>query len=207
METGMTTPRDLLIVTLDVPGNRPVEQGDLSLSLAGAELVDLIAGEALSLDGDRIVPGVASDTGDRLMDQAAESLVRNPPYETVDDWLWRRGRGLAAAYVEELRDRGLLLAGRRHRWTPGGGSGRVEAVDSPARHAATDRWAAREPVLATLAAALGIEAVPGEQIAVPDDEAVVTVLAAVAHAVTELEGVRQRRRIEDEAFDNIWRVP
>jgi hypothetical protein len=25
--------------------------------------------------------------------------------------------------------------------------------------------------------------------------------------VTELEAVRQRRRIEDAAFDNIWRAP
>lgn len=32
-----------------------------------------------------------------------------------------------------------------------------------------------------------------------------TVLAAVDEAVTELAGVRQRRSIEDAAFDNVWR--
>jgi hypothetical protein len=37
------------------------------------------------------------------------------------------------------------------------------------------------------------------------DEAVVTVLAAVGDAVMELEAVRQRKAIEDAAFDNIWR--
>ncbi len=39
------------------------------------------------------------------------------------------------------------------------------------------------------------------------DEALVTVLAAVNDALTELEAVRQRRRIENAAFDNIWRAP
>ncbi|MEU5247025.1 GPP34 family phosphoprotein, partial [Streptomyces asoensis] len=38
-------------------------------------------------------------------------------------------------------------------------------------------------------------------------DAVGTVLAAVGDAVTELEAVRQRRSIEDAAFDNIWRAP
>jgi Golgi phosphoprotein 3 (GPP34) len=202
----MTTPRDLLLVSLDVPGNRPVERGDLSLALAGAELTDLLADETVSLDGDRIVPGLAPATDDRLMDQAAESLVRQAPYETVQDWLWRRGRGLAAAYVAEMRARGQLAGPRRHSWIPGSVD-RPEPVDSPARRAAADRWAAHEPVLALLAATLGIGAVPAEELAVPDDDAVVTVLAAVGHAVTELEGVRQKRRIEDAAFDNIWRAP
>ncbi|MBC2867543.1 GPP34 family phosphoprotein [Streptomyces mexicanus] len=199
----MTTPRDLLLVTLDVPGNRPVEQGDLSLALAGAELADLIAEESVSLDGDRIVPGLAPATGDRLRDQASASLVRQAPYETVEDWLWRRGRGLAAAYVAQLQDQGQL-AGPRHRWMPGG---RPRPLDSPARRAAADRWAAHEPVLAALAAALGIEDASASWAAAPDDEALETVLAAVSDAVTELEAVRQRRRIEDAAFDNIWRAP
>lgn len=38
----MTTPQDLFLVSVDVPGARPVEQGDLSLALAGAELIDLL---------------------------------------------------------------------------------------------------------------------------------------------------------------------
>ncbi|MER6979479.1 GPP34 family phosphoprotein, partial [Streptomyces carpinensis] len=90
----MTTPRDLLFVSLDVPGTRPVEQGDLSLALAGAELVDLLSAESVSLDGERILPGLVPATGDRLLDEAGASLVGEAPYETVEDWLWRRGRGL-----------------------------------------------------------------------------------------------------------------
>ncbi|MFI1166765.1 GPP34 family phosphoprotein [Streptomyces sp. NPDC020801] len=201
----MTTPRDLLIVTMDVPAGRPLEQGDLSLALAGAELVDLLAGEYVLLDGDRIVPGLRPATGDRLLDEAGAALVRETPYETVEDWLWRRGRGLAAAYVSDLDAEGLL-AGERHRWMPRRTTRPVPA-DSRARREAADRWAAREPVLAGLAAAVGVEAEPAGAIAYPDDEPVVTVLAAVNDAVTELEAVRQRRRIEDAAFDNIWRAP
>ncbi|MFE4552342.1 GPP34 family phosphoprotein, partial [Streptomyces sp. NPDC056785] len=37
--------------------------------------------------------------------------------------------------------------------------------------------------------------------------AVGTVLDAVHDAETELEAVRQRRSIENAAFDNIWRAP
>ncbi|MFE3630330.1 GPP34 family phosphoprotein, partial [Streptomyces goshikiensis] len=40
--------------------------------------------------------------------------------------------------------------------------------------------------------------------ACPDDTTA-TVLAAVNDALMELEAVRQRRAIEDAAFDNIWR--
>lgn len=39
------------------------------------------------------------------------------------------------------------------------------------------------------------------------DDSVVTVLAAVGEALTELEGVRQRHRIEEDAYDNVWRAP
>ncbi|NEA49510.1 GPP34 family phosphoprotein, partial [Streptomyces sp. SID10815] len=85
----MTTPRDLLIVALDVPGTRPVEQGDLSLALAGAELADLLAAGRVALDGERVVPGSASATGDRMLDEAVAALVREAPYEPVGDWLWR----------------------------------------------------------------------------------------------------------------------
>ncbi|MFE2449883.1 GPP34 family phosphoprotein, partial [Streptomyces sp. NPDC059426] len=53
----MTTPRDLLIVTLDVAPMRPLERGDLSLALAGAELIDLLDAEARGIEDDRIVPG------------------------------------------------------------------------------------------------------------------------------------------------------
>lgn len=37
------------------------------------------------------------------------------------------------------------------------------------------------------------------------DDTTATVLAAVNDALMELEAVRQRRAIEDAAFDNIWR--
>jgi hypothetical protein len=205
LESGMSTPRDLLLVTLDVPGTRPVEQGDLSLALAGAELADLLSAESVALDGERILPGLVPATGDRLLDEAGAALVREAPYETVGDWLWRRGRGLATAYVTVLQDAGQL-AGRRHRWLPRG-PGRPVPVGSPARRAAADRWASREPVLTGLAAALGIPGAAAGPDAAPDDDALVTVLAAVHDAVQELEAVRQRRRIEDAAFDNIWRAP
>lgn len=98
----MTTARDLALITLGMPTALPVAQGDLSLALAGAEAVDLLENGALSLDGDRMVPGPRVATGDRLLDQADASLTRREPYETVDDRLWRRGSELAAAYVDDL---------------------------------------------------------------------------------------------------------
>lgn len=207
----MSTARDLLIVALDVPSGRPVEQGDLSLALAGAELVDLIDAEAVTLDDVRIVPGLQPATGDRLLDAAEAALTRQAPYESVEDWLWRRGRGLAAAYADDLQERGRPATGARHHWLPwrGGGDTPADApADSPERRHATDRWTSREPVLVGLAAALGIPEGAPEQ--APEDlpgDAVVTVLAAVNDALTELEAVRQRRRIEEDAFDNVWRAP
>ena len=150
----MTTPRDLLIITMDVASSRPVEQGDLSLALAGAELVDLLGAQALTLDDDRIVPGPQGTVGDRLLDEAASSLVRKPPYESVEDWLWRRGRDLSSAYLTDW-ERGPAHP-RRHRWIPGR-TDRTELTDSPARRRATDRWTSGEPVLAALAAAVGVQ--------------------------------------------------
>jgi hypothetical protein len=199
----MTTPRDLLIITMDVASSRPVEQGDLSLALAGAELVDLLDAQALTLDDDRIVPGPQGTTGDRLLDEAASSLIRQAPYESVEDWLWRRGRGLSSAYLAVLEAEAQVTR-RRHRWIPLR-TGRTALVDSPARRHAADRWTSGEPALAGLAAAVGIHAEPTQEVASLTDDTVVTVLATVNNAVTELEAVRQRRRIEEAAFDNIWR--
>jgi hypothetical protein len=54
---AMTTPRDLLIVAMDVPPDLLVDRGDLSLALAAAELIDLLAAQALALRGDHVVPG------------------------------------------------------------------------------------------------------------------------------------------------------
>ncbi|MHA5048123.1 GOLPH3/VPS74 family protein [Streptomyces sp. SD15] len=199
----MTTSQDLLITALDVASSRPVENGDLSLALAGAELVDLIDAQALVLDDDHIVPGPQWATGDRLLDEASSSLTRQAPYETVEEWLWRRGRGLAAAYLAVLEAEGQVTR-RRNRWIPLR-SGRTALADSSARRQAADRWTSGEPVLAGLAAAVGIHHEPAEEAAGLPGDAVVTVLAAVNNAVTELEAVRQRRHIEEAAFDNIWR--
>ncbi|MDH6626436.1 hypothetical protein M2271_004253 [Streptomyces sp. LBL] len=218
----MTTAQDLLIVSMGVPPDAPVASGDLSLALAGAELIDLIETEAVTLDGDRIVPGLQPATGDRLLDDAASSLVRQAPYESTEDWLWRRGRGLAAAYLAALESDGLITRSRG-RWLPVP-TGHRSLTDSPVRRHAEERRASGDPVLAALTTAVGIDdkgraAVEAEDESTtvaglretsdeslhPADDSIEAVLAAVGDAVTELEGVRQRRTIEDAAFDNVWR--
>ncbi|NUS05669.1 MAG: GPP34 family phosphoprotein, partial [Nonomuraea sp.] len=83
----MNTARDLAIVALDAAPSHQVQQGELSLALAGAEVLDLIEALGLALDGDRILPSAPSPTGDRLLDEAASSLVRQEPYESVEEWL------------------------------------------------------------------------------------------------------------------------
>ncbi|MFF3764085.1 GPP34 family phosphoprotein [Streptomyces sp. NPDC001922] len=202
----MTTPRDLSIAAMDEAPRRPVEQGDLSLALAGAEVIDLLGAGAVTLDDDRIVPGGHRPAlADRLLDEAAESLVREAPYESVDDWLWRRGRGLHAAYVAALEADGQLT--REPRRGLSFRTGRTLPADTPEHRQATERWASDEPVLAALGAAVGIRDEPAEDSLSAADEAVVTVLASVHDALRELEAVRQRRAIEDAAFDNIWRGP
>jgi hypothetical protein len=199
----MTTPRDLLIIAMDLTASRPLEQGDLSLALAGAELIDLLEAQAITLDGDHIVPSDRRAIADRGLDEAASSLARQSPYESVGDWLWRRGRGLSAAYLAALEAEGQLTRQRRL-WMifqPA----HLVLVDSPARRQAANRWASDEPILTALAAAVGIGDKPtGESPGVADD-AVATVLAAVHDAVRSLEAERQRRALDEAAFDNIWR--
>ncbi|MFG2555562.1 GPP34 family phosphoprotein [Streptomyces sp. NPDC048581] len=199
----MTTAQDLAIVALIVAPDKPVAQGELSLALAGAELFDLIEARALDLDDDRIVPTAQAPTDDRLLDEATTALVRQEPYESVEDWLWRRGRGLSSTYADDLERIGLTtrLRDRRNPLR----TGRTEPADSEARRRAEERWAAGEPVLATLATAAGIGDEPAEGTETITDDTVATVLAAVGDAVMELEAVRQRRAIEDAAFDNVWR--
>ncbi|MFE0331780.1 GPP34 family phosphoprotein [Streptomyces sp. NPDC058960] len=199
----MTTARDLLIVALGAAPGRSAEPGDLSLALAGAELLDLRDARALTLDGDLVVPGDPPVTDDRLVREAAASLVRQTPHETVEDWLWRRGRGLSSAYLAAFEDEGLLK--RQHRRLLPSWTGEAVLTDSAARQRAADRWAGDEPVLAALATAIGIRETPAGELPDETDEAVTTVLAAVDDAVTELTAVRQRRAIEKAAFDNIWR--
>ena len=199
----MTTPRDLLMVAMDMEPGRPPEQGDLSLALAGAEVIDLLGVQAIRLDGERIVSVHQPATGDRLLDEAASSLVRQEPYESVGDWLWRRGRGLFSSYLAVLEAEGQVTR-QRLRWRPFR-TGPTMPVDPPAHREAAKRWTSDDAVLAALAAAVGIH---GEQAADSPgiaDDAVATVLAAVNAAVMELGLVRQRRAIEEAAFDNIWR--
>ncbi|MGI5135303.1 MULTISPECIES: GOLPH3/VPS74 family protein [unclassified Streptomyces] len=199
----MTTARDLVLVALGMPSDRPVEQGDLSLALAGAEAIDLLESGALSLDGDRMVPGPRAATGDRLLDQADASLVRREPYETVDDWLWHRGRDLAAAYVDDLERAGLVTHPRGHGFRLR--FARAVPADAQARRSAEERRVSGEPVLAALLAAVGIGEGPSEARERLIGDAATTVLAAVGDAVTQLEAVRLRRDIENAAFDNVWR--
>ncbi|MEU6389723.1 GPP34 family phosphoprotein [Streptomyces sp. NPDC046939] len=196
----MTTARDLAIVALGGASGRTVEQGELSLALAGAEVLDLVAARAVTVEGDRLVPGAPSLTGDGLLDEAASALVREEPYESAEDWLWRRGRGLSTAYTDELERVGLAVA-RRGRRSPLP-TGRTQLVDSAARRTAEERWEAAEPVLAALGAAAGLRDEPAGE---PTDETLLTVLVAVGTAVQELQAVRQRRAVENAAFDNIWR--
>lgn len=201
----MTTAKDLFTIATDPGAKNSVGQGDLSLALAGAELIDLIGAEAVTVDGDRIVPGMPPAQDDRLMGEAVAALVRQEPYERIEDWLWRRGRDLSAAYQTALEEAGELTPKR------GGllsfGSERVEAADTPARRRAAERWEDREPVLAALASAVGIEGDDADEEPGFDDEAVTTVVAIVHDAVMELEAVRQRRSIENAAFANVWRGP
>ncbi|MER5846241.1 GPP34 family phosphoprotein [Streptomyces sp. NPDC002012] len=200
----MTTPRDLLISAMDMAASRTLERGDLSLALAGAEVIDLLTAQAVRLDGDQIVPSHPPAMADRLLDEAASSLVRQAPYESLEDWLWRRGRGLSTAYLDALEADGQLTRQRRPRWMPSR-AGQMVLVDSPARREAADRWTSNEPVLAALAAAVGIRDKPiGDSPSVADD-AVTTVLAAVDDALRDLEFQRQRRALDEAAFDNIWR--
>ncbi|MEU5278170.1 GPP34 family phosphoprotein [Streptomyces asoensis] len=201
----MTTARDLMLVAMDVKPVRPVGQGDLSLALAGAEVIDLVGAGAVALDGDLLVPGTAPSPDDPLLADAVSSLVRAAPYERVDDWLWRRGQGLAAVYAARLEADGLVGRSRQGRLSFR--SSDTRPLDSPARSRAGERWDADEPVLAVLGSAVGLREEPADAFAGPPGDAVGTVLAAVGDAVTELEAVRQRKSIEDAAFDNIWRAP
>jgi hypothetical protein len=199
----MTTAHDLTIVTLEVPSDSPVERGDLSLALAGAELIDLLAAGAVELDGLDLRPVSPGGSGDRLLDAAAASLAGQDPAESVSDWLWRRGDGLAAQYLAAA---GADDGGRGRRWrTAWRGADRPAPADPSARRRATDRWTGGDPVLVSLAAAVGVRHESADQFADPEDDRTATVLAAVHDAVVELAATRQRRSIEEAGFDNIWR--
>ncbi|MEU2655930.1 GPP34 family phosphoprotein [Streptomyces sp. NPDC007325] len=201
----MTTAKDLFLIAMDSRQKQAVGQGDLSLALAGAELIDLLGAGALTLKDDVLVPGGTSASDDRLLGEAGARIVRQAPYERVEDWLWRRGKDLAAAYQTALEADGELTPRTASRLSFG--ARRVEAVDTPARHEAVDRWERREPVLTALASVVGIGGEPSDEEPGLDDDAATAVVAAVHDAVMELEAVRQRRTIENAAFANLWRGP
>ncbi|MFE9045878.1 GPP34 family phosphoprotein [Streptomyces sp. NPDC007818] len=201
----MTTAKDLFLIAMDSRQKQAVGQGDLSLALAGAELIDLLGAGALTLEDDVLVPGGTTAPGDRLLGEAGARIVRQAPYESVEGWLWRRGKDLAAAYQTALEADGVLTPRTAGRLSFG--ARRVEAVDTPARHEAVDRWERREPVLTALASIVGIGGEPSDGEPGLDDDAATAVVAAVHDAVMELEAVRQRRTIENAAFANLWRGP
>ncbi|MBT2899887.1 GPP34 family phosphoprotein [Streptomyces sp. McG3] len=202
----MTTAKDLFIIAMDPVPEHTVGQGDLSLALAGAELLDLIGAGTVTVDGDLIVPGGSSTPDDRLLGEAAALITRQPPHERIEDWLWRRGRDLSATYQDALEKDGELTQKRSGRLPFG--PRRVELVDTPGRRRAIGRLEEGEPVLAALASAVGIDGGrSGEDEPGLDDETVTTVVATVNEAVMELEAVRQRRTIENTAFANVWRGP
>jgi hypothetical protein len=219
----MTTARDLLFVTMDMPSVRPVERGDLSLALAGAELIDLLGLGAAALDGEHVLPGGAPyGGGDALLGQAVKALpaageaeegaagagaavsrVRNGADgaggaggETVEDWLWRRGRGLPDAYLAALEADGLLSRERQRRFLLLSSS-RVVLAESAGRRRAAHRWAADEPTLLALAAAIGISGPPPVPEPPPGPPA--AVVTALHHALAELaqERTRRSRRLDD----------
>ncbi|MEU9216384.1 GPP34 family phosphoprotein [Streptomyces sp. NPDC048376] len=198
----MTTAHDLTFVSLDVPSEYPVERGDLSLALAGAELIDLLEAGTVALDGPVLRTVSPGASGDRLLDAAATHAGQEPE-ESVTDWLWRRGDGLAAQYLAAAgADDGNR---RRPLWNVRRAADRPAPADPSARGRATDRWADGDPVLVGLAAAVGIRHETADRAADPEDDRIATVLAAVHDAVVELATTRQRRSIEDAAFDNVWR--
>ncbi|MGA5046746.1 GOLPH3/VPS74 family protein [Streptomyces arboris] len=201
----MTTAKDLFIIAMDPQPERSVGQGDLSLALAGAELIDLIDAGTVTVDEDRIVPGEATAPQDRLLGEATALLTRESPHERIEDWLWRRGKDLSAAYQAALEEDGELTRERSGRLSFG--SKRVEPADTPGRRAAAERWQEREPVLAALASAIGVEGGASDEEPGLDDDAVTAVVTSVHDAVMELEAVRQRRTIENSAFANLWRGP
>jgi hypothetical protein len=198
----MSTARDLLIVTMDMPSSRPVERGDLSLALAGAELVDLLRSGAATLDGGLVEPLPPRAIADQLLEEAAAFDKPEP----TGEWLWRRGRGLADAYLTALEAEGRLTRQRHRRWGVLWSSEKVLA-DSPARRRAANRWAADEPVLAALATAIGVrDRRPGESPEIKHEQAS-AVLDAVTDALSELAEERQRRarKLDDAAVTNYRR--
>ncbi|MFI6951636.1 GPP34 family phosphoprotein [Streptomyces sp. NPDC050422] len=201
----MTTARNLLVITMDRAGDYPVRPGELSLALAGAELIDLFTSGAVEFREDRIVPDAHPPVADELLETAHASLHRVEPYESIGDWLWRRGEALAGAYVAAFEAEGLLTR-QRHRGHPFQ-AGDLVLADSADRQRARDLWSSADPVLTTLADTVGVRSERAHDASAMADDTVALILATVSDAMLELEAERQRRDIEQQAFDNVWRGP
>lgn len=201
----MTTPRDLLIAAMDMPADRLVDRGDLSLALAGAELIDLLSAGAVVLQADRVLPLPGPPLTDRLLEEALPDRPSVPSEpsgegeaddeaETVEDWLWRRGRGLPAVYLADLEEEGTLVREHYRRWGvfP---AGRLVLADTPARRRAALHWSADDPVLAALAALIGVrgEDPAPDVLESPPGGPAGVVLTSLKHAVDELAEERRRR--------------
>ncbi|ANJ11993.1 MULTISPECIES: GPP34 family phosphoprotein [Streptomyces] len=199
----MATAHDLSALATSPDAEAGLEEGDLSLALAGAELLDLVDVQAALLVGDRILPVVSPRHVDTMLAEAASAIVQNSPYETVEGWLWRRGRDLAARYrsAREVTASGEAARTYRHPFRRA-----HPVVDPTALSHATERITSGDPILVGLAAAVGLAEPPAREAeGLSDDEA--TILTAVHEAVTELAAERRRRSVEQAAYDNIWRAP
>ncbi|MFF4887740.1 GPP34 family phosphoprotein [Streptomyces nigra] len=202
LEPYMTTALGLSALAASPGIDAPPELGDLSLSLAGAELVDLVDLQAVLLNDGRLLPAASPRIQDDLLLEAASTIIRDAPYETVEQWLWRRGRDLAARYRRALE---ATVSG-----TPAHSSrrsfrrSRPLPVVPPAVDPALGRMTDGRPVVVALAAAARIVEAADETLGEldPDEAAVV---GAVHQAVTRLAAERQRRSIERVGFDDIAR--
>ncbi|MDQ0913533.1 hypothetical protein QFZ22_009605 [Streptomyces canus] len=124
----MTTARDLALIATDPQTGSVVELGELSLALAGPELVDLIDTGTVTLDGDLLVSGGSPP---------AEAPCYTRPYRSSHQGHltqpWRTGCGAGAANSRRAiearwkkRDSWHARAATatpcagpdRHRWTP-----------------------------------------------------------------------------------------
>lgn len=182
LESYMATAQRLSALAVVLGGEPRVEQGDLSLALAAAELIDLTEAQAVLLDGDRVLPAAPVRTGCPMLIEAASQVVRDFPYETVVGWLWRRGSGLAGRYRAAAAD-----ARHVHR----------DAAD------AMGDW--NDPVLAHLAAAAWMRPTPSDDTAADLDPDQIAILGETHQAVTQLAAERQRRSIERGPSEGILR--
>ncbi|MFE0450986.1 GPP34 family phosphoprotein [Streptomyces sp. NPDC058914] len=110
----MTTAQDLAIVALGAAAHRSLEQGDLSLALAGAEMLDPIQARALVVEGDRILPSAPTPTGERLSDEAAlrQRGRARTPRSTTSDAVSRGCAGQRApSRARQLFHRGVSRCG------------------------------------------------------------------------------------------------